>query len=154
MTRKIVKAFSLSFDVMRRIDTLTDRLRLEPELGRRLGFVALSGPNLTPDKRGLVHADYDELRKLAGSSLSDGDGLLDHVLLQPATRSQASKIVRCAQKRNAQLQSKYRASQRTFNLSKTVEALLMLALGSLEADAALISTKLVGSKSRHAEKAA
>ena len=154
MTKKIVRAFSLSFDVIRRVDALTDRLRSEPELSRRLGFVALNDPYLTPDKRGLVHADYDELRKIAGSSLDDGDALLDRALLPAATRSRALKIVRHAQKRNTRLQGGRRSSQRAFNLSKTVEALLTLALGSLEADAALISTKPVGYKGRHAGKAA
>jgi hypothetical protein len=151
LSRKIVKAFSLSSEVVDRLEAFTSRLRLDPELAHR--FSPQTAPSLIVDKRGLVPTDYDTLRKFVGSSL-DGDALMDYAVKSPATRRQALSLIREAIRRNAKL-SRARSGQRAFNLSKTVEVLLTYALGSLEADAAPTSIARQRSrKSRDARKAA
>lgn len=148
-------AFSLSLTTQQRVDKLRSRLTFDKGLASRL-FPDEPKPDVPAiDALGFTEANYAGLRRLINCrhpSLT-GKELLDAALLPDATRGAAFLYVRSVQRRNKQIlrRQKLKRGSTTlqfFSLSRTVEALLLTALESVENDANARSAN-IGRESGH-----
>lgn len=162
MKSRTTQAFSFSSETMLRAQTLLERARVDVETANQLGLhqekveapSASTLPALEPpvkiDGYGLLASDYTALQEITGQRSKTGEALL-RVIMHPPTSVAIMRRVqqyiataqrtnrqqaRAIERRNATALKRHSTAARrtagTVNMSRVVEALVLLGLKGLE----------------------
>jgi len=132
---KRVQAYYLSDEILFTLQRLVLTLTADKDLRIKLGLQPKHvDPPIVVDKRGLTKENYAELRHLLNSTL-DGDALIEHGMLNVATRAVTRKFFTVTLRTNNRRKNEVNDAVRNVSTSQVVDALLRIALENLEEDA-------------------